>query len=63
MREGHALSINVVTEDRADGPVLAAHWSWLEGLLSRETVQDLAETWFRALKGLCAWAARTTDDH
>ncbi len=63
MREGHALSINVVTEDRADGPVLAAHWSWLEGLVSRDTVQDLAETWFRALKGLCAWAARTTDDH
>ena len=44
-------SINVVTEDRADGPVLAAHWSWLEGLSAEETVQDLAETWFRALKG------------
>ncbi|MFI1016710.1 amino acid adenylation domain-containing protein [Streptomyces sp. NPDC020965] len=52
MREGHALGINVVTEDRADGPVLAAHWSWLEGLVLPETVQDLAETWFRALEGL-----------
>ncbi|MFD7434061.1 amino acid adenylation domain-containing protein [Streptomyces sp. NPDC059861] len=60
MREGHALSINVVTEDRADGPVLAAHWSYLEGLLPRETVQDLAETWFRALEGLVAWAERNT---
>ncbi|MFG3660988.1 amino acid adenylation domain-containing protein [Streptomyces sp. NPDC047706] len=59
MREGHALSINVVTEDRADGPVLAAHWSYLDGLLARETVQDLAETWFRALEGLVAWAERT----
>ncbi|MFD9134802.1 amino acid adenylation domain-containing protein [Streptomyces bottropensis] len=58
MREGHALEINVVTEDRADGPVLAAHWSYLEGLLPRDTVQDLAETWFRALKGLVAWAER-----
>ncbi|MDX3695572.1 amino acid adenylation domain-containing protein [Streptomyces europaeiscabiei] len=58
MREGHALEINVVTEDRADGPVLAAHWSYLEGLLPRETVQDLAETWFRALRGLVAWAER-----
>nr|WP_322724278.1 non-ribosomal peptide synthetase [Streptomyces spongiae] len=58
MREGHALEINVVTEDRADGPVLAAHWSYLEGLLPRETVQDLAETWFRALEGLVAWAER-----
>ncbi|MBG0857036.1 amino acid adenylation domain-containing protein [Streptomyces spinoverrucosus] len=56
MRQGHALEINVVTEDRADGPVLAAHWSYLEGLLPRETVQDLARTWFRALKGLIAWA-------
>ncbi|MGW0696806.1 amino acid adenylation domain-containing protein [Streptomyces sp. NPDC002738] len=63
MREGHALSINVVTEDRADGPVLAAHWSWLEGLVSRDTVQDLADTWFRALEGVCARAARTTSDH
>ncbi|MGW0841591.1 amino acid adenylation domain-containing protein [Streptomyces sp. NPDC002787] len=58
MREGHALEINVVTEDRADGPVLAAHWSYLEGLLPRETVQDLAETWFRALRGLVVWAER-----
>jgi amino acid adenylation domain-containing protein/non-ribosomal peptide synthase protein (TIGR01720 family) len=58
MREGHALGINVVTEDRADGPVLAAHWSYVEGLVTRETVQDLAETWFRALKGLIARAER-----
>ncbi|ULR48216.1 non-ribosomal peptide synthetase [Streptomyces deccanensis] len=58
MREGHALEINVVTEDRADGPVLAAHWSYLEGLLPRDMVQDLAETWFGALKGLVAWAER-----
>ncbi|MCX5173061.1 amino acid adenylation domain-containing protein [Streptomyces antibioticus] len=58
MREGHALSINVVTEDRADGPVLAAHWSYLEGLLARETVEDLAGTWFRALEGLVACAER-----
>ncbi|MFJ5262396.1 amino acid adenylation domain-containing protein [Streptomyces sp. NPDC088387] len=59
MRQGHALEINVVTEDRADGPVLAAHWSYPEGLLSAETVRDLAETWFRALRGLVARAARS----
>ncbi|WP_328869582.1 amino acid adenylation domain-containing protein [Streptomyces sp. NBC_00287] len=58
MRQGHALTVDVVTEDRADGPVLAAHWSYLEGLLARETVQDLAETWFRALEGLVARAER-----
>ena len=56
MRQGHALEINVVTEDRADGPVLAAHWSYLRELLTREDVQDLAETWFKALEGLVAWA-------
>ncbi|WP_399120769.1 amino acid adenylation domain-containing protein [Streptomyces sp. KM273126] len=56
MRQGHALEINVVAEDRAEGPVLAAHWAYLEELLPRDTVQDLAETWFRALEGLVAWA-------
>ncbi|WP_405824641.1 amino acid adenylation domain-containing protein [Streptomyces sp. NBC_01390] len=56
MREGHALGINVVTEDRADGPVLAAHWSWPAAVLSEEAVRDLAETWFRALKSLVARA-------
>ncbi|WAZ19883.1 amino acid adenylation domain-containing protein [Streptomyces cinnabarinus] len=60
MRQGHALTVNVVTEDRADGPVLTAHWSYLEGLLSGETVRDLAETWFRALQGLVARAERTS---
>ncbi|WP_398919991.1 condensation domain-containing protein [Streptomyces sp. I6] len=58
MREGHALGIDVVAEDRADGPVLAAHWSYLDGLVTRETVEDLAESWFRALKGLIARAER-----
>ncbi|WP_229916012.1 non-ribosomal peptide synthetase [Streptomyces fructofermentans] len=57
MREGHALGINVVTEDRADGPVLAAHWSWPGAVLAEEAVRDLAETWFRALRALVARAA------
>ncbi len=57
MREGHALGINVVTEDRADGPVLSANWSWPEAVLSEEAVRDLAETWFRALRALVARAA------
>ncbi|WP_327699030.1 non-ribosomal peptide synthetase [Streptomyces sp. NBC_00459] len=62
MREGHALGINVVTEDRADGPVLAAHWSWPVAVLSEEAVRDLAETWFRALRALVARAG-TPDEH
>ncbi|MFE6281176.1 amino acid adenylation domain-containing protein [Streptomyces sp. NPDC057877] len=56
MRQGHALEINVVTEDRADGPVLAAHWVHLAELLPGKAVRDLAETWFRALEGLIARA-------
>ncbi|MDX3451771.1 amino acid adenylation domain-containing protein [Streptomyces sp. ME02-8801-2C] len=62
MREGHALGINVVTEDRADGPVLAAHWSWPAAVLSEEAVRDLAETWFRALRALVA-RAENLDRH
>ncbi|MFF3483050.1 amino acid adenylation domain-containing protein [Streptomyces sp. NPDC002701] len=57
MREGHALGINVVTEDRADGPVLAAHWSWPAAVLDEEAVRDLASTWFRALEALVDRAA------
>ncbi|WP_413759805.1 amino acid adenylation domain-containing protein [Streptomyces sp. MMBL 11-3] len=57
MREGHALGINVVTEDRAGGPVLAAHWSWPAAVLDEEAVRDLAQSWFRALKALVARAA------
>ncbi|MYV54673.1 AMP-binding protein, partial [Streptomyces sp. SID3212] len=56
MREGHALGINVVTEDRPEGPVLAAHWSWPAGVLDEEDVRDLAATWFRALEALVARA-------
>ncbi|MDW4908654.1 amino acid adenylation domain-containing protein [Streptomyces sp. ADMS] len=62
MREGHALELNVVTEDRADGPVLAAHWSWPAAVLSEEAVRDLAETWFRALRALVG-RAETLDQH
>ncbi|MFD0313291.1 amino acid adenylation domain-containing protein [Streptomyces flavalbus] len=56
MRQGHALEVNVVTEDRADGPVLAAHWAHLAELLPRVAVEDLAGTWFRALEGMVARA-------
>jgi non-ribosomal peptide synthase protein (TIGR01720 family) len=48
----HALTVNALTEDRPDGPELAAHWSFASGLLSGAAVRDLAETWFRALEAL-----------
>ncbi|MDH2428009.1 non-ribosomal peptide synthetase [Sphaerisporangium sp. TRM90804] len=60
MREGYALSVNVVAEDRPGGPVLAAHWSWPEGVLTPDAVQELAETWFLALTSLIDRAAART---
>ncbi len=48
----HALTVNALTEDRPEGPELAAHWSFAAGLLSEAAVRDLAETWFRALEAL-----------
>ncbi|MGL4960853.1 MAG: amino acid adenylation domain-containing protein, partial [Inquilinus sp.] len=53
---GHALTLNAVAEDRTDGPVLHAHWSWAEGLFSESEIRDLADTWARALQVLTAWA-------
>ncbi|MYZ33605.1 MULTISPECIES: condensation domain-containing protein, partial [unclassified Streptomyces] len=62
MREGHALGINVVTEDRPDGPVLAAHWSWPAAVLEEKDVRDLAQTWFRALEALVARATARIEE-
>ncbi|WP_405987032.1 amino acid adenylation domain-containing protein [Streptomyces sp. NBC_00872] len=62
MREGHALGINVVTEDRPDGPVLAANWSWPAAVLEEKDVRDLAQTWFRALEALVARAAARIEE-
>ncbi|MFF3886347.1 non-ribosomal peptide synthase/polyketide synthase [Streptomyces sp. NPDC001914] len=51
----HALTVNALTEDRPAGPELSAHWTFAPGVLPEESVQDLADTWFRAL---CALVAR-----
>ncbi|WP_344096030.1 amino acid adenylation domain-containing protein [Streptomyces stramineus] len=53
----HALVINAVTEDHADGPRLSATWNWPGELLSEEDVRELAEGWFTALTALVAHAA------
>ncbi|RSN27514.1 non-ribosomal peptide synthetase [Amycolatopsis sp. WAC 01416] len=52
MPVSHALTINVLTEDRPGGPELAAHWSWPEAVLTEESVRELAEGWFLALDAL-----------
>ncbi|MFI9453762.1 non-ribosomal peptide synthase/polyketide synthase [Amycolatopsis sp. NPDC052450] len=52
MPVSHALTINVLAEDRPGGPELAAHWSWPEAVLTEESVRELAEGWFLALHAL-----------
>ncbi|ARF54293.1 non-ribosomal peptide synthetase [Streptomyces gilvosporeus] len=48
----HALVVNAVTEDHADGPRLSATWNWPKDLLDEHDVRALAESWFAALTAL-----------
>ena len=50
----HALEVNAVTLDNAEGPTLTAHWSWAPALVPEAAVRDLAERWFAALEALVA---------
>ncbi|MFB6613131.1 amino acid adenylation domain-containing protein [Streptomyces sp. NPDC056367] len=52
----HALELSSVAEERADGPVLVAEWTWAGGLLAEEDVAELAAGWFRALESLAVHA-------
>ncbi|MEW2581094.1 amino acid adenylation domain-containing protein [Streptomyces syringium] len=54
----HALEVNSIARETADGPSLMANWSWPRELFSEEEVRDLAETWFRALRAIAAHAER-----
>src|SRR5262249_58261413 len=48
----HALEINALTLDGADGAALTATWSWAPALVSDAEVADLAQHWFAALEAL-----------
>jgi amino acid adenylation domain-containing protein/non-ribosomal peptide synthase protein (TIGR01720 family) len=52
MPETYALIVNAQTEDRPSGPQLTVSWAWPEGVLTAAAVEDLADTWFRALNAL-----------
>ncbi|NEB42174.1 non-ribosomal peptide synthetase [Streptomyces sp. SID14515] len=56
MPVGHALELNAVTQDQADGPRLSATWSWPSELFREDEVRALAEGWFKALGALVAHA-------
>ena len=48
----HALEVNALTLDAADGATLTATWTFAPALLAEGTVRDLAERWFEALASL-----------
>ncbi|HEY1243817.1 MAG TPA: condensation domain-containing protein, partial [Hyphomicrobiaceae bacterium] len=53
----HALEVNALTLDGAEGATLTAHWSWAPALVTEAEVRDLAERWFAALAALVGHAA------
>ena len=48
----HALEVNALTLDGAEGPWLRANWTWAPALLDEAAVRDLARGWFAALEAL-----------
>lgn len=56
----HAVELNAITRDGAEGPELLAAWTWAQGLLTEQEVRELAQAWFRALRALADHAAEGT---
>ncbi|MGP8298318.1 amino acid adenylation domain-containing protein [Streptomyces inhibens] len=54
----HALEINALTRDDAEGPTLTVTWTWPRELLAEDDVRYLATTWFRALRALAEHAEK-----
>ncbi|MFG2290982.1 amino acid adenylation domain-containing protein [Streptomyces sp. NPDC048595] len=52
----HAVEVVSMTEDRPEGPVLVAEWTWAGELLSEDEVRHIADDWFRALGALATHA-------
>src|SRR5262249_32855883 len=53
----HALEVNALTLDGADGARLSATWSWASALLAEAEVRALAQGWFAVLEALVRHAA------
>ncbi|WP_394540544.1 non-ribosomal peptide synthase/polyketide synthase [Lysobacter enzymogenes] len=54
----HALSLNATTEDRRDGSVLCANWSWACELFDERAIGELAQLWFELLRQIARNAAQ-----
>ncbi|WP_285611856.1 non-ribosomal peptide synthetase [Actinokineospora globicatena] len=48
----HAIQVNAVTVDTADGPTLIATWAWGGAVVDEDAVRDLANAWFAALRAI-----------
>jgi non-ribosomal peptide synthase protein (TIGR01720 family) len=46
----YSLEVNAFTEDSATGPRLGVTWAYPQTLFSEESVRDLAEAWFAAIR-------------
>ncbi|WP_197093714.1 non-ribosomal peptide synthetase [Nonomuraea sp. SBT364] len=58
MAVGHPLEINAVTYDLPAGPRLEAAWTFLADWIDRRDVEELAELWTEALRGLVTHVRR-----
>jgi len=52
MALAHAVEVNALTLDGADGATLTASWTYAPALIGEAEVHDLAQRWFRALAAL-----------
>lgn len=53
----HPLSVNALTEDTAEGAALRIAFSWADGIVDDERVDELVDHWFELLDALAAHAA------
>ncbi|HXL90862.1 MAG TPA: condensation domain-containing protein, partial [Streptosporangiaceae bacterium] len=58
MLADHAITIEAVTQDRADGPHLRVTWSWLDTVLPEPAMSRLADRWLDGLTALTAHVGR-----
>ncbi|MEU9291564.1 amino acid adenylation domain-containing protein, partial [Streptomyces sp. NPDC048275] len=55
---GHVIELNSHTADGPEGGRLVASWTWARRLLTDDSVAELAQLWFRALRALAEHAER-----
>jgi non-ribosomal peptide synthase protein (TIGR01720 family) len=55
----HTVVVNARTDDRDDGPVFVASWTWATGVLAEQEVRELSGWWFEALQALVTHSQRS----